>query len=112
MDILSWIQACDASALQVDEVVRVDTPIGAVAVYRLKDGYYATQDTCTHAVASLAEGFVEDEMIECPLHAAKFCIRTGKAKSMPATVPLATYPVKVEDGKIFIGIADAMAVAS
>jgi 3-phenylpropionate/trans-cinnamate dioxygenase ferredoxin subunit len=103
--ILHWVVACDASTLDVDDVVKVETSSGALAVYRLDDGYFATQDTCTHAVASLADGFVEDGMIECPLHAARFCIRSGKAKSMPATVALATHPVRVEGGKVWVGLA-------
>lgn len=108
---VQWLSAGDAAALDIDEALKVETAAGPVAVYRLDDGYYATQDTCTHAVASLAEGFVEDGMIECPLHAARFCIRSGRARSLPASVALATYPVKLKDGKIWIGLATAEAVS-
>ncbi len=110
--VLHWVFACDANSLEVDDVVRVKTHAGALAVYRLDDGYFATQDTCTHAVASLADGFVEDGMIECPLHAARFCIRSGKARSMPASVALATHPVRLEDGKVWVGLPEAGEVAA
>ena len=103
---MKWIKACDAEALDVDGVIKVDSEAGPIAVYRLPDGYYATQDTCTHAVASLADGFVEHGMVECPLHAAKFCIRTGRARTLPATGALKTYPVKLEQGELFVCVAD------
>ncbi|MCO7636630.1 bifunctional 3-phenylpropionate/cinnamic acid dioxygenase ferredoxin subunit [Pseudomonas sp. S 311-6] len=108
---MHWIEACSIDDLEPDEVLRLETEVGPVAVYRLDDGFYATQDTCTHAVASLADGFVEDGMIECPLHAARFCIRTGKARSMPATVPLNTYPVKIEGSRLMLGLPESSEVS-
>ena len=106
---MNWIVACDADALEEDEVIRVDSPVGPIAVYRLQDGYYATQNTCTHArEASMADGFVENGTIECPLHAAKFCIRSGQARTLPATEALATYPVKIEDGKVLVGLPERL----
>ncbi|QDK35718.1 bifunctional 3-phenylpropionate/cinnamic acid dioxygenase ferredoxin subunit [Sphingomonas sp. IC081] len=101
---MRWIDAGGAAELDVDEVAKFDADVGPLAIYHTDGGYFATQDTCTHAVASLSDGFVEDGMIECPLHAAKFCIRTGKAKSLPATEPLETYPVQVVDGRILVGL--------
>jgi 3-phenylpropionate/trans-cinnamate dioxygenase ferredoxin subunit len=42
----------------------------------------------------MADGYIEDDCtVECPLHAARFCLRTGKALSQPAYIDLATYPV-------------------
>ena len=57
---------------------------------------------CTHEEAHLADGLVIDDVIECPLHQGRFHIPSGKAKSPPVCVDLKTYPVKLEDGEIFI----------
>ena len=68
---------------------------------------YATDDICTHEFASLAEGFVDGDCIECPLHAGKFHIPTGKAMTAPVTEDIRTYPVKVEGDEIFINLSKA-----
>ncbi|MFZ0389364.1 MAG: non-heme iron oxygenase ferredoxin subunit [Calditrichia bacterium] len=77
-----------------------------VAVFKLEDGFYAIDDTCSHARASLSIGEVFDGEVECPLHGAAFDIRTGKNLSMPAVVPVKSYPVKVENGDILIEIEE------
>ena len=76
-----------------------DTP---VAVVRLADGIFAVNDVCTHEYALLTDGYCEDGKLECPLHQACFDIRTGAALNEPAEVPVATYPVKIEAGGVFI----------
>jgi nitrite reductase/ring-hydroxylating ferredoxin subunit len=75
-----------------------------VAVFRLEDGFFATDDTCTHALSSLAEGYIEDGTVECEFHFAKFDIRTGKALTPPAVTPLVTYPVAVRDGIVYVDL--------
>ena len=71
-----------------------------IAVFHLAGAYYAMDDICTHDGGPLAEGTIEDHVIECPRHGARFDIRTGAVLSMPATVPVATYPVRVEGNEI------------
>ncbi|WP_135465826.1 non-heme iron oxygenase ferredoxin subunit [Crenalkalicoccus roseus] len=90
--------------------LKPETPLGVrvgdtqIALVRLEDGIYAVSDVCTHEYALLSEGFCEDGRLECPLHQACFDIRTGKALTEPAEVDLATYPVKVEDGAVFVRV--------
>lgn len=74
--------------------------VDSVAVFNDDGEYFALDDTCTHETASLADGWVEDGCIECPLHAAKFCLGTGKVESMPATVDVAPHRVVVEGDEI------------
>ena len=76
-----------------------------VALYRIGDSVYATDGMCTHAAGLLADGFLEDGEIECPLHQARFDIRTGKALCEPAIENLRTYPVKVQGGDVLIDLA-------
>ncbi len=80
-----------------------------VAVANLGDGeFLAVDDICSHAEASLSEGEVDvdDETIECPRHGSTFDLRTGKPLSLPATLPVTTFPVKVEDETIKIELGD------
>jgi nitrite reductase/ring-hydroxylating ferredoxin subunit len=74
----------------------------AVCLYLVDDKVCATQDRCPHGNASLSEGYIVDGMIECPLHQGMFDIATGVVKTPPCTVNLITYPVKVEDGVIYL----------
>jgi 3-phenylpropionate/trans-cinnamate dioxygenase ferredoxin subunit len=74
-----------------------------IAVFHVDGEFYATSDWCTHERASLSEGWVHDDCtIECPWHAAKFCLRTGKALSAPASVALTTYRVEVLGDEVFV----------
>lgn len=76
-----------------------------VAVANLGDGeFVAVDDVCSHAEASLSEGEVDvdDATIECPRHGSIFDLRTGTPRSLPATLPVVTFPVKVEGDRILI----------
>lgn len=83
-----------------------------LALYNLEGQFYATQDLCTHATASLSEGeIVDGDMISCPVHYGQFHIPTGQAMSFPCTVDLRTFKVIEEDGKVYADL-DAEAVAA
>ncbi|SNQ45855.1 3-phenylpropionate dioxygenase, putative ferredoxin subunit [Frankia canadensis] len=82
-------------------VVPVTPPI---AVFNVNGEFLATDDTCTHADFSLAEGYIEDDTVECSLHYAKFCLRTGKALTPPACVALATHEVRISGGTIQVDV--------
>ena len=75
-----------------------------IAIYNLDGKFYATDDICTHAYASLADGYVEGELIECPLHGGCFDIKTGKAMTPPVSEDLKTYELKIDGEQILIGV--------
>lgn len=82
---------------------RVEFNGEAVCIYQTESGdIYASQDLCTHGNASLSEGFLEDNIIECPLHQGTFDVVTGKALTAPCKLPLKTYHVKVEGNIIYL----------
>jgi nitrite reductase/ring-hydroxylating ferredoxin subunit len=98
---MPWIRACDLDALAEGEAVLVPcTP--PVAVFNVDGELYAVDDTCTHDQYSLSDSYIDDDVVECALHMAKFNIRTGKVLSLPATRDLRTYPVKVAGGVVFV----------
>ncbi len=75
-----------------------------IALVRIKDEFYAIGDTCSHADFSLSEGdvFEGDREIECWKHGALFSLVTGEALSLPATRPVPTYNVKVENDDVYL----------
>jgi 3-phenylpropionate/trans-cinnamate dioxygenase ferredoxin subunit len=73
-----------------------------VAVFNADGELYAIDDTCTHQDASLSQGWLEGCLIECPLHAASFDLRTGKPTGPPAKRPVRTYPVVIDDDVVFV----------
>ena len=97
-----WHRVCPVDDLDEEDVVQHLIGDVALAVYNVGGEFYATADTCSHQGASLSDGYVAGDLIECPLHQAQFHIPTGKAMSPPADEDLATYPVKVENGDIFV----------
>lgn len=75
-----------------------DTPI---AVYNIDGDFYAIEDTCTHDGGDLAGGEVFGFEVECPRHGARFDVRTGAVTQAPAVTPIASFPVKEENGRIW-----------
>jgi 3-phenylpropionate/trans-cinnamate dioxygenase ferredoxin subunit len=65
---------------------------------------FAVGDICTHDDGPVGDGEVEDHVIVCPRHGARFDLRSGKAIALPAFVDIPAYPIKVSGGKIFIGV--------
>jgi len=98
-----WVEVCGADDILKEDVMRFDHEDRTFAIYRAADGHYhATDGLCTHQQVHLADGYVTDTIIECPKHNGRFDFVTGKAKGAPVCVDLKTYPVKVEDGKVYL----------
>ena len=78
-----------------DEAVGVTLGAQDVAVARHGDEVFAVEDTCSHASVALSEGEVDECTVECWLHGSRFDLRTGKPTGLPATEPVATFPVEL-----------------
>jgi 3-phenylpropionate/trans-cinnamate dioxygenase ferredoxin subunit len=101
-----WIEACAADDIDEEDVIRFDHDGRTYAIYRSPDDkYYATDGLCTHEQIHLADGLVMDHIIECPKHNGRFDYRTGQAKGAPVCVNLKTYPVRIDGGKVLLGLA-------
>ena len=98
----NWFFVSETNDVEVEDIIRFDHQDNTYCIYRLEDGYYATDGICTHESVHLEEGLVMDGEIECPMHQGIFNIKTGEAVSPPACDNLKIYPVKVEDNKIYI----------
>lgn len=108
---MAFTLICRVDELDVGEALRIDKGAEPVALFNIDGEFFALQDTCTHGNWSLADGYVEGGRVECSLHMAQFCVRTGKACAPPATVPAKVFPVRVDDGQVFVDL-EAGAVAA
>ena len=77
-----------------------------IAIFHLDGAYHAMDDICTHDGGPLAEGEVDDDVVICPRHGARFSIRTGAALSFPAVTSVDTYPVRVEGDDLLVGLPE------
>ncbi|AXR74175.1 non-heme iron oxygenase ferredoxin subunit [Auritidibacter ignavus] len=94
-----------AADLPVEETLLVPastTGTVPITIFHDETGFFALNDRCTHGNASLAEGWIEDGTVECPLHGSPFCLATGKALGLPATVAAPTHRVEVVDGRLIL----------
>ena len=101
----NWTRACATEDVELDELIRFDQGGRTFLVVRSpEDEFFCIDGICTHEHVHLAEGLVMDGMIECPKHSAQFDYKTGEATRAPACINLRTFPVKVENGNVFIEI--------
>ena len=99
-----WIDVGLANDCPVGQHIIVDTDAGKIAVFHLSQGFYAIEDRCSHDGGELASGGCEGDEIICPRHAARFCLRNGKALTPPAYEDIETFPVRIESGMIQVDI--------
>ena len=76
--------------------------VEVAVVHADDDNFYAVRDECSHASVALSEGEVEGCTLECWLHGSRFDLRTGRPSGLPATEPVAIFPVEIRDGDIYV----------
>ncbi|GAA2436592.1 bifunctional 3-phenylpropionate/cinnamic acid dioxygenase ferredoxin subunit [Actinomadura vinacea] len=98
------IELCSVDDIVPGMVTRVAGPRVPVplALVRVGERVYCLDDTCSHETASLADGWLEDHTIECPLHESRFDVRTGAPDCPPARRPVRVHEVHVVDGKVCV----------
>lgn len=86
------------------EAIKVDASVAGtvddIAIFNDEGEFFALDDTCSHEKASLSDGWIEDGVVECPLHAGKFCLKDGAVLSMPATEDMACHRLVVDGSDI------------
>lgn len=101
---LSWVATLPPSALEEHGVAKASANGLNVALYVIEGEYFATADLCTHGAASLSDGFLDGELIECPLHQGTFNVKTGEPVDAPCSVAVRSFPVKLQDGLLHVGM--------
>ena len=100
----NWLDISALDEVPEDDVLGVDTGGKDVALYKVEGQVYATDNLCTHGHARLCDGFLDGFEIECPLHQGKFDIRNGSPTCQPVTEAVRIYPVKIENGRVFVDL--------
>ena len=104
---MAWVDAISFDEIEENTVVSFARNGFELAIYRLDgDEIRATDNICTHAHAYLSEGWFENGVIECPLHAGCFDVRSGKGLGAPITEDLRTYPVRIEGGMVQVDLPE------
>ena len=102
---------CNLDEIPTDQGLRVEIAgYPPLAVFNLQGTVHVIDDTCTHGEASLSEGEIRGNEIECPFHLGAFDIRTGRPTVAPCSVPLRVYAVQVDGRRLMLveaGVATA-----
>ena len=101
------VPVCKTSDVPSNSIKFFTVESRSVAVYNIDGAFYATDDECTHGAASLSEGILDGDVVECPLHFGAFHIPTGKPVAAPCSVPLRTYKIEVVDDTLVVHLDQA-----
>jgi len=98
------VRVCAQSEIEPDSVKAYEVGDRRLAVFNIAGNYYVTDDECTHAAASLADGMLEDGVIECSLHFGAFDVKTGEVKAPPCSISLRTYKVVLQGDDVCVDL--------
>jgi nitrite reductase/ring-hydroxylating ferredoxin subunit len=102
----SFVTVAKTDELAPGEMMYVEVGERPVCLINMDGEFFAISDTCTHEDASLSDGEIVGDEIECPLHGGAFEIRTGAPAAFPVVVPIATYAVRVVGDEVQVSLAD------
>jgi 3-phenylpropionate/trans-cinnamate dioxygenase ferredoxin subunit len=102
---MPWFPVGPADSIPVGDYASVEVDGRFIAVFNVDGEFLAVDDVCTHDGEGLAGGAVEGDVVVCPRHGARFCLRTGEALSPPAYEAVGTYPTRVSDGTVEVEAA-------
>jgi 3-phenylpropionate/trans-cinnamate dioxygenase ferredoxin component len=97
---MSWIAVAPAASVAPGDYAQIEIDGAIVAVFNIAGTFYAIEDVCTHDGGELAGGAVEGDVVICPRHGARFCLRTGAALTPPAYEPVRTFETRVNEGVV------------
>lgn len=96
------IDLCSTADVAPGNALRVEAGDLTLAVYNVDGEFFVTDDACTHGPGSLSEGYIDGDVVECNFHNGQFNIKTGEVVAPPCMIPVKTYPVVVENGRVMI----------
>ena len=100
-----WVKVAHIGDVPENAIKVVKAKAQRLALSNIKGSYFAIEDLCTHDGGPLGEGELIDDLVECPRHGARFNVTTGQAVTLPAVIPVATFPVKVEGNDVFVQVS-------
>jgi 3-phenylpropionate/trans-cinnamate dioxygenase ferredoxin subunit len=97
---MGWIDVGNAADIPEGDYASVEVGSTFVAVFNVGGEFLAVEDVCTHDGGGLSGGVVEGDVVICPRHGARFCLRDGRAMTPPAYEPVRTYKTRVREGRV------------
>ena len=104
---MTFVEIAKTGELREGAMRRVDVRGRRILLANVAGRLCAVDDTCTHEEASLSRGVLHGELVKCPLHNSRFNVCSGEVLEEPAEEPLRTYPVRLEGGRILLGLPEA-----
>ncbi len=101
----TWVTVADLNAVEAGSVIGVKAGEFDVALYNVDGHIYATHNLCRHAHAYLSDGWLDGEIIECPLHGGRFGVKSGKGLGAPITCDVKSLPVRLEGSAIQVNVS-------
>jgi len=101
------IDLCSTADVAPGNAVKVEAGDLTLAVYNVDGEFFVTDDACTHGPGSLSEGYIDGDVVECNFHNGQFNIKTGEVVAPPCMIPVKTYRVVVENGRVMIESEDS-----
>ena len=98
----NYIAVAETSDITPGNLKRVEVGGHAYLIANVDGSFHAVDDLCSHEDFSLSYGCLEGDKVKCSLHGSRFCLKTGVPQEEPADQPIAVYPVKVADGKVWL----------
>ena len=100
------MKVCPADELPAGEMRLIEADGRKIGVFNCEGMLYAIEDRCSHDDGPLAEGEFDAGActVECPRHGSLFDLSSGRPKTLPAYVPVETFPVSIEDETIFLEV--------
>ena len=107
-----FVKAATTTEIEPGQARLVEVNGKQIALFNVGGQFYVTDDHCTHGPGSLSEGYLEGDVIECNFHQGCFNVRTGEVVVPPCFVPIKTYKTVVENGVVYIEIAEVTPASS
>lgn len=101
-----WIDIAPEGSLVPGEPLQIDQNGQTIVIYLVADEIFAIEDMCSHDRSPISDGCIEGTEIICPRHGARFCLRTGQALTAPAYEDIESFPVRIEAGRLWLGLPD------
>jgi len=101
-----FVRVCSVEEIPEQGTFGVEVNGTPMVIVKSDGEVYALDEFCTHEEVSLVDGEIYDHTVECWLHGSCFDLRSGKPTGPPATKPLATYQIRVEDGDVYVAVPE------
>jgi 3-phenylpropionate/trans-cinnamate dioxygenase ferredoxin subunit len=104
--VTEFVRVCGVDEIPEQGTFGVEVNGTPMVIIKSDGEVYALDEFCTHEEVSLVDGEIYDHTVECWLHGSCFDLRSGKPTGPPATKPLATYQIRVEDGDVYVAVPE------